>query len=198
MSNAAARVADYPIDKVFLERWSPRSFTDDAITKIELMTMLEAGRWAASSFNAQPWRFLYALRNTQPWATFLNLLIPFNQSWAKDAAALVVLVSNSLTRTPGTDVDVPSYSHSLDAGAAAANFALQATMMGWHAHGMVGVDMARAASELNVPQSFRVEAVYAIGRKGDPTRLSEALRAREQPSPRLPLDELAFEGGFPS
>lgn len=182
---------------MFLERWSPRAFTGERIAEAELMTILEAARWAPSSYNSQPWRFLYARRDTAHWKRLLDLLVPFNRGWAKDAAALIVLVSNSLMRPPGADKDVPSHSHSLDAGAASGYFALQANRMGWHAHGMVGFDIDRAFAELNVPTGYRVEAAYAIGRKGDPAQLPEGLRSREVPSDRKPLDELAFEGGFP-
>ena len=198
MTTANSRTADHPIDPLFLERWSPRAFSDEPISEQDLLTILEAGRWAASSYNSQPWRFLYARRGTAHWQKFLDLLVPFNQGWAKDAAALVILVSNSLMLPPGAEKPVPSHSHSHDAGAAAANFALQATRMGWHAHGMVGFDMERAFAELNVPQGYRVESAWAVGKRGDASKLPEALRAREAPSPRKPLGELAFEGGFPA
>ena len=197
MTTANDRTADYPIDPMFLDRWSPRAFTGETISERDLLTMLEAARWAASSYNAQPWRFLYARRDTPHWDKFLNLLVPFNQSWAKDASALVILVSNSLMRPPGADKDVPSHTHSLDAGAASGYIALQARKMGWYVHGMVGFDIERAFTELNVPQGYRVEAAYAIGKLGDKSKLPDMLQAREQPSPRLKLTELAFEGGFP-
>ena len=76
--------------------------------------------------------------------------------------------------------------------------ALQANRMGWFVHGMVGFDMDRAFAELNVPAGHRVEAAYAIGRKGDPATLPDQLRTREAPSGRKPLSELIFEGGFPA
>ena len=128
----------------------------------------------------------------------MGLLVPFNQSWAVHASALVVLVSNSVMRPPGAERDVPSHSHSHDAGAAAACFALQATRMGWQAHGMVGFDIDRAFAELNVPQGYRVEAAYAVGKVGDKSRLPEAMQARETPNTRRPLAESALEGGFPA
>ena len=196
MTTVNSRIADYPIDPLFLERWSPRAFADETISERDLLTILEAGRWAASSYNSQPWRFLYARRGTAHWQRFLGLLNPFNQGWAKDASALIVLVSNSLMLPPGAEKPVPSHSHSLDAGAAAANFALQATHMGWQVHGMVGFDMDRAFAELNVPLGYRVEAAYAVGKQGDRSKLPEGLQARETPSPRKPLAEVAFEGGF--
>ena len=198
MTSANARESEYPVDPLFLERWSPRAFTAAPIEEAELLTMIEAARWAASSYNSQPWRFLYARRGTAHWDGFLSLLNEANRSWAKEASALLVLVSNSLMRVPGAEREVPSHSHSLDAGAASANFALQAARMGWQAHGMVGFDRERAFAELRVPQGYRVEAAYALGRRGVPAQLPEPLRAREAPNGRRPLAEIALEGGFPA
>ncbi len=191
------RKSDYPIHEMFLNRWSPRAFTRQLITREELLTMLEAARWAASSYNSQPWRFLYALRDTPAWERFLNLLVPFNQSWAKDASSLVFLVSNSTMRSPRSGDEVSSPTHSFDAGTASGYFALQASLMGWCVHGMVGFDADRAFRDLSVPNGHKVEAVYAVGRKADPAGLPEELRIRELPSDRRPLEELAFEGEFP-
>ena len=196
MNTSNSRTADHPIDPMFLERWSPRAFTGEPLAEADLLTMLEAARWAASSYNSQPWRFVYARRDTPHWPRLLGLLVPANQAWAKAASALVVLISNALMRRPGTDRDVPSPTHSLDAGAASANFALQAMKMGWHVHGMVGFDHDRAFAELNVPEGYTVEAVYAVGRAGDPATLPEPLRSREAPNTRVPLSQLVFEGTF--
>jgi nitroreductase len=196
MTRANDRTADYPIDPLFLERWSPRAFTGEEMSETELMTLFEAARWAPSSYNSQPWRFLYARRVTPPFARFLGLLSEFNQSWAKNASALVVVVSNSLMLPPRAEKPIPSHSHSFDAGAAWAQLALQAARSGWYAHAMVGFDIARAFAELNVPQGYRVEAAIAIGRRGDPASLPQALHAREQPSSRNPVADISFEGGF--
>ena len=191
------RTSDYPIHQMFLNRWLPRAFTGQPITQEELLTMLEAARWAASSYNSQPWRFIYAVRDTPAWERFLNLLVPFNQSWAKESSALVFLVSKSTMRSPRSGNEVPSPTHSFDAGTASGYFALQASLMGWYVHGMVGFDADRAFEDLSVPKGHKVEAVYAVGRKGDPAFLPEELRARDLPSDRRSLEELAFEGGFP-
>ena len=198
MTEANGRKADYPIDEMFLQRWSPRAFNAQDISEHDLFTMLEAARWAASSYNSQPWRFLWAQRDTPHWDRFLGLLVEFNQSWAKDASALVFLVSNTVMRPLGADADLPSYTHSLDAGTASGYLMFQASRMGWFAHGMVGFDKDRAITELNIPDGYRVEAAYAIGKRGDKSKLPEMLQAREMPSDRMPLSELAFEGGFPS
>ncbi len=198
MTDANHRHSDHPIDPLFLERWSPRAFTGEAMPEAELMTIMEAARWAPSSYNSQPAKFLYARRGTPHWDRFFGLLVEFNQSWAKDASVLIVMVSNSMMLPPGRDKPVPSHSHSSDAGAAWAHLALQATRSGWQAHGMVGFDMDRAFAELNVPQGYRVESAIAIGRVGDKSKLPEAMQAREVPSSRKPLSEVMLEGGFPS
>jgi nitroreductase len=192
------REAHHSVDPLFLERWSPRAFTGEAIPVEEFLTILEAARWAPSAFNAQPWRFIYALRDTPQWEPILGLLNEFNRSWAADAAALIIIVSKSTLRPPGADADVPSHTHSFDTGAAWAHIALQATRSGWHAHGMAGFDRDRAFAELHVPAGYRVEAAAAIGRRGDKSILPEALQAREMPSPRQPLADIAFEGNFPT
>jgi hypothetical protein len=96
----------------------------------------------------------------------------------------------------GPEGNTPNHAHSFDTGAAWSNLALQATAQGWHAHGMVGFDMPRAAVELGVPDDYRVEAAIAIGRQGDKAMLPEALQGRESPNAREPVETFAFEGRF--
>jgi nitroreductase len=189
------RVAAHPIDPLFLARWSPRAFDGSELPEQDLMTMFEAARWAPSAFNVQPWRFLYARRDDPHWPLFLSLLIPWNQGWAASASALVYILSDSLTETKWGGEQV-SHSHSFDAGAAWAFLALQASRLGYHSHGMSGVEFDRARTELAVPERFRIEAAVAIGRLGDPATLDEKLRAREVPSERRPLDETIVNGIF--
>lgn len=193
---SSQRQPEHPVDSVFLDRWSPRAFSPDTISEDELLGLFEAARWAPSSYNSQPARFIYGRRGTPVFDKLLTLLNPFNQSWAKNASALVIVVSNSLMRPPGQDKDVPSHSHSFDAGAAWMSFALQARSRGWYTHGMVGLDFDRAFAELNVPKGYRVECAVALGHIGDPASLPEQLQAREQPSGRHPLAEIVMEGGF--
>jgi len=196
MTIANSRSTDYPIDPLFLERWSPRSFTGAPMREYELLTILEAGRWAPSAFNSQPWRFIYARRDTAHWPRLLGLLTQSNQLWAKNASALIILVSKTTVLPRGADKEVPSWSHSLDAGAAWCSMALQAQRSGWAAHGMVGFDRERAATELGVPEGYRVEAAIAVGRRGDKALLPESLQAREVPNDRVPLAQLVGEGHF--
>ncbi|HEX8146125.1 MAG TPA: nitroreductase family protein [Pyrinomonadaceae bacterium] len=184
--------AQNPVDELFLDRWSPRAMSGEGVTEEELLTLFEAARWAPSSYNNQPWRILYARRETGQWPAFFGLLVEGNQAWAKDAAALLLFVSKETFDFNGK----PYPTHSFDTGAAWENLALQATMLGLVTHGMQGFDYERARSELNIPAGFRVEAMIAVGRPGDPARLPERLREREAPSGRKPLAEITCEGAF--
>jgi nitroreductase len=154
--------------------------------------MFEAARWAMSSMNNQPWRFLYAFRDSPQWDTFFGLLTPNNQAWCKNAAALIVVVSKKTFDHSGK----PSRTHSYDTGAAWYSFALQGTMLGLVVHGMQGFDYDKAALELGVTDEYQVEAMAAVGRPGIKEDLPPALQERESPSQRKRVAEFAIEGGF--
>jgi nitroreductase len=196
MTSFGERVSDYPVDALFIERWSPRAFTGEPVPLETLHTLFEAARWAPSSYNSQPWRFIYGLHGTPAFDRILGLLVPFNQAWAKNAGALVVIVSKTTMAPRGEEV--PSHSHSFDTGAAWQNLSLQALKLGWHTHGMVGFDMARAATELGVPDGYRVEAAIAIGKQADKSVLPPEAQEREKPNGRNPVSSFAFEGTFPA
>ncbi len=186
------RTADHPIDELFLDRWSPRAMTGEAIAEEDLMTLFEAARWAPSSYNNQPWRFLYARRDTEHWPLFFDLMVEFNQSWAKDAAVLVVFISRTHFDFNGE----ASVTHSFDTGAAWENLALQGWLKGLVVHGMQGFDYERARTALKIPEGFRVEAMAAIGNPADPAALPAELRKKESPSERRKLEETICEGPF--
>ena len=161
--------------------------------------MFEAARWAPSAFNSQPWHFLYAKRGDANWERFLSLLIPWNQSWAHTASVLVYIVSDSLPFTDKkTGEPAPSTTHSFDAGAAWVCLALQATRMGYHAHGMSGIQYDLARAELGLPDRYQLNAACVIGRIGDLAQLDEKLRAREHPSDRKPQGDFVHAGNFPA
>ena len=189
-----ARTPDHPIEPPFVDRWSPRAMSGEPITHEELLTLFEAARWAPSSGNSQPWRMLYAHRDTEHWPRFFDLLNPGNKSWCGNAAVLVVFVSQTMRE--GSDRVLPT--HAYDTGSAWMSLAYQGWMTGYVVHGMAGFDYERARTELNVPRNFQVNAMCAIGRPGPLENLTEALRARETPSPRKKVEEFAWEGRFPS
>lgn len=193
------READHRIDPLFLERWSPRAFDASDMPEEDLLTIFEAARWAPSAFNSQPWRFLYAGRADPEWELFLEGLIPWNRAWAHSASVLIYILSDTLPFTEkATGEPAPSRTHTYDAGAAWACLALQATRLGYQAHGMSGVEFDRVQEALAVPPRYRIEAAAAIGRVGDPATLPEKLRAREVPSGRRPIAESVFRGRFPA
>lgn len=189
----AVRQPEQPIETLLVQRWSPRAMSGEPLRDAEIATIFEAGRWAPSSYNAQPWRLLYARRDTAHWATFFDLLVPANQSWCAKAAMLVLLVSKV-----AFDDGRPNRVHSFCSGACWQNMALQATRMGIVSHGMVGFDAEGAKGKLAIPDDYSVEAMFAFGRPGAVEDLPEKLRERETPSQRRPLRETAFEGGFPA
>jgi nitroreductase len=156
------------------------------------MSFFEAARWAPSSYNNQPWRFLYARRGSNFWPLFLNLLVPVNQTWAGDAAVLVVAISSTQFDHNGK----PSITHSFDAGAAWENLALQAHIKGYVAHAMQGFDYEKARTELGVPAEFTVETMIAIGKQGPREKLPTELQEREFPNSRRPLSASIVEGKF--
>jgi nitroreductase len=187
------RKAEYPINDIFLKRYSPRAFSGETISKDKLMTLFEAARWAPSASNRQPWRFIYATRGTPEFEKLFSFLIDFNKDWAVRASVLIVTISKK-TKSDGV---TPNVTHSFDAGAAWENFALQASDMGLIAHGMGGYDRDMARKKLEVPDDYNVEMMIAVGKPGKVEDLPEALREREAPSNRKPLEEIVFEGEFP-
>jgi len=192
----AGRISSHPIEPLFIERWSPRAFLPGALPHSDLLTLLEAARWAPSAYNIQPWRFLYSIRDDKHWATYLSLLNPFNASWAANAAALIFAISESTVVDQQSGETRQSNYHHFDTGAAWAMLALQATALGYQAHAMAGIDFEQTRKKLNIPNHFSVEVAIAVGRAASAETLPAELRERERPSERLPLSEIAFSGGF--
>ncbi|MGB8643251.1 MAG: nitroreductase family protein [Nitrososphaeraceae archaeon] len=167
------RTPTQEINPVFVNRWSPRGMTSEELDEDDLMALFEAARWAPSSYNNQPWRFIYAKRNTESWNKLFGLLVEGNKMWAKDSAALVVLVSRKNFEYNGK----PSVTHQLDAGAA------------WE-------EATRARQELEIPEDYDVMAMIAIGKRGPKENLPPPIRDRESPSNRKPLKEIIMEGKY--
>jgi nitroreductase len=187
-----SRRADHDVNSIFVNRWSPRSMTGEEITDDDLMSLFEAARWAPSSFNNQPWRFIYSKRTAREWTKFLDLLNEGNRIWAKDAGVLVVIIS----RKNFEYNEKPSITHQFDAGAAWENLALEASTRGIVAHGMQGFDYQKARENLSIPDNFDVMAMIAIGKKGSIEKLPPKLRQLEHPNNRKPLKDIIMEGGF--
>jgi nitroreductase len=185
------RKPEHNIDELFLSRWSPRAMSGEEIDEATLFSLFEAAKWAPSSNNNQPWRFIYGRRNTKNWTTFFNLLAEGNQGWAKNAAVLIVVISKTTF-----DSGKLARTHSYDAGAAWENFALQGSLKGLVVHGMQGFDYDKAKQELRIPGDYKVEAMIAVGKKGKKETLPDYLQEREVPSIRKDLSTIIMEGYF--
>jgi nitroreductase len=183
------RNTEYDINDIFLNRHSSRAMSGEAISKTEIMTLLEASRWAPSASNIQPWRFIYALKGTADFDLFLSFLMEGNQIWCKNAGAFIIGLSKK-----NTDDGKSNETHSFDTGSAWENIALQGSIMKLVVHGMAGYNVEPLRKELNIKDEYNVELMIAIGKPGEIEDLPEYLRERETPSQRKNLDEIAFEG----
>lgn len=196
MTESNNRIADHPIDPLFLNRWSPRAFTGEPMPPEALATLFEAARWAPSSGNGQPWFFVYGHRGTEAFDRIYRTLDEGNRRWTPMASVLAVILSRTHRRASSGELR-PAYTHAFDTGAAWHALALQAILSGYHAHAMGGIDREAAMTALSVPtNAFRVEAGLAIGKIAPSETLPDDLRTREKPSRRKPVPDFAFEGLF--
>ncbi|MEX0775586.1 MAG: nitroreductase family protein [Phycisphaeraceae bacterium] len=186
------RQADAEILDLFVRRWSPRAMSGEALNDDEFNRLLEAARWAPSSYNEQPWRIIYARRGTEHWPTFIDLLMETNQAWCHQAAILLLIVSKKTFTKTGK----PNKVHTFDAGSWWTHLALQGTAMGLVTHGMAGFNNGKARAVLGVPDDYDCEAMVAIGKPGRVEDLPEKLREMEKPSPRRPVAQTIMEGRF--
>ena len=191
IKGSSRRRSEHSVDPQFLDRWSARAMSGEALSEAQLLGLFEAARWAPSSANFQPWRFLYARRDSDFWPAFLELLVPGNRVWAERAGALVVVISRL-----HFDDQRACITHSYDTGAAWQSLALQASLNGIVAHGIQGFDYERARRVLRVPAQFAVEAMIVLGKPGALAELPEDYRQRETPSDRRPLAQTICEGPF--
>ncbi len=186
------RKADHPIHPLILNRWSPRAMTGEELSPSELLSLFEAARWAPSSYNNQPWRFLYARKNTPHWNLFFDLLVDFNKGWCQKASVLGVIASHKIFEKNKK----ASATHAYDTGAAWENFALEGNSRNLVVHGMEGFDYQKARTTLHIPEEFEVLAMFAVGKPAPKEALTPELQKREEPSLRKKVEEFAFEGKF--
>ena len=171
-------------------RWSPRAFSSREVSTDDLTAILDAGRWAASSMNEQPWRILVARRSDRPtFERMLHVLVPANQEWASKAPILLMTVAKKTFARTGA----PNHHALHDAGQALAQMMLQATALGLHSHAMAGYDHQKARTDLGIPDDYELGAMVALGYLGTPDELPEQKRQMElAPRQRKPLNEIVF------
>jgi nitroreductase len=183
------RAPETEVDSMFIDRWSPRAFLPDPIPEYQVKTLFEAARWAPSSFNEQPWLFLYA---TEPEKRkiFVSLLLEKNQRWADRVPLLIFIIARRRFAKGGTENRHANF----DAGAAWMSLALQARKLGLYAHAMAGFRLEKSYEVLGVAkEDYEVIAAIAVGRLGDSSKLPDDLLQMEAPKDRKPLAEVAFD-----
>ncbi|GIQ63216.1 oxidoreductase [Paenibacillus cisolokensis] len=183
---AQYRHPEQPISPLFVNRWSSRAFDSRPVDREDLLAVLEAARWAPSSLNDQPWRFLIAETKEQL-EKFYSFIAPGNLTWCTKAPVLLLVMSKT-TRADGQ----PNRAHVFDTGAAWGYLALEAARRGLITRAMGGFDAAKARETLGLPDDLEPRIVVALGHKGNPADLPEQLQEREKPTSRLTVDELIW------
>jgi nitroreductase len=174
---------------VILERWSPRAFSDRDVSPSDLKVIFEAARWAPSSFNEQPWRFIVGHRNSETYKKIAESMVPFNQAWATTAPVLIL----SVAKTRFSHNDSPNNYAVHDLGAADGFITLQAASMGIATHQMAGFDQAKAREAFSIPEVYAIGSVMALGYQGEPSILGEHYQGQEQsPRSRKSLSEIVL------
>ena len=183
------RIASADVDPLFINRWSPRSFSDEQLTDPEIASIFEGARWSPSSFNRQPWLFVYETDGPDR-ETFDSILMPGNQLWASKAPLIGFIFAETKTqegRRPRTS--------QFDTGAAWMALALQARSLGIYTHGMAGIDYDSVHEKLGVSDEYYTAMCgFVAGRIGPRQALPEDLQERESPNDRKPISEIAHKG----
>ena len=191
MTNKTA-ATDYPILPVLAKRWSPYGFADRPVAEADLRSLFEAARWAASSYNEQPWNYFVATKeNPQEFEQLLSCLVEANQAWAKAAPVLVLGVVS--LRFAKNHKDNRAAVH--DLGLASGNLVMEATSRGLAVHQMIGILPDQAREVYQIPEHFEAWTAMAIGYTADSATMPAALKERDlAPRQRRPLRDFVFAG----
>lgn len=184
---------DYPVHELIAKRWSPYGFSDTPIDAQTIRSLFEAARWAPSSYNEQPWRYIVATREqSAAFDKLLSCLVEMNQQWAKHAPVLALgVVKHDLSNGK------PNRAAVHDLGLASAHLTFEATARGLFVHQMIGIDPETARERYAIPDGFEAWTALAIGRAAVPEELSEKYRERDLVErTRRPLSEFVFGDGW--
>jgi nitroreductase len=190
-----AAPTDHPVHELIAHRWSPCGFSNRVVSREELLCLLEAARWAPSSYNEQPWRFIVAVReDADQFERVLSCMVEANQTWAKTAAVLMLTVAGEVFAKNAK----PNRHAFHDVGQAAANMAIEAASRGMQLHQMAGILPDKAREVFDIPPHWDAVTGIAIGYPvDDPATLPQDLRDRDTaPRSRKPLEELVFGAKF--
>jgi nitroreductase len=183
---------DHPIHDLLARRWSPYAFADRPVSAADLRSLFEAARWAASSYNEQPWRYIVATKvDSTEFERLLSCLVDGNQEWAKAAPVLALGCTSLNFERNGK----PNAAAIHDLGLASANLTMEATARGLFVHQMIGILPDKAREVYRIPEGIQPLTGLAIGYAADPSVLPEKLRVRDlAPRTRKPLGEIVFGG----
>jgi nitroreductase len=192
LSGLKAAQTQQPIHELIGKRWSPRAFSSRDVPEEQVISLLEAARWAPSAYNEQPWRFIVARKSDpETYDKLLGSLMELNQLWARSAPVLILTLAKKTFTHNGT----PNPYALHDAGMAAANLALEATALGLNVHFMAGFNKAVARTAFQIPDDYELGAAIAVGYAGDPSTLPESFQQAESaPRSRKPLADLIYAG----
>lgn len=185
-----------PIDPTLANRWSGRAFdASKPVTHEQIITLLEAARWAPSCFGDQPWRFIVwdKQADSASWQKAFDCLAPANQAWVKDTPVLMLVCADTLFNHN----QQPNRWGQYDTGAAAENVCLQASSMGLMAHQMGGFNADKARETFAIPAQYIPMAMLCVGYAADiNTVTGDALDRETAARTRKPLNELFFAGNW--
>ena len=184
------KAIDSPVNVLIEKRWSGRAFSDRKVEKEKIHSLFEAVRWAPSSMNEQPWRFILAHQGEAVYEKLFSTLKPGNQLWAGEAPLLILTVVKTVFTQTGT---FNAYAWH-DLGLAMGHFGLQATELGLNLHQMAGFDRNLAKEAFNLPENYEPATIIALGYLGEPDTLPERYQKSEQaPQIRKKIEEFVFQ-----
>ena len=181
---------DYPIHKLLAERWSPYAFEERLVSEADLCSFFEAARWAASSYNEQPWNYIVATKeNSDHFQQLLSCLVEGNQIWAKNAPVLALGIASLKFALNNKDNRAAIH----DLGLATGNLSVEATARGICVHQMIGIYPDKARDLFDIPDGYEAWTALAIGYRGEPMTLPDPLKERDLiPRQRKPLEQFVF------
>ena len=185
---------DYPIHELFVKRWSPYQFANRSVTETDLLSLFEAARWAPSSYNEQPWRFIVARKeDTQEFQKLLSVLEEANQTWAQHASALVLTSAHLEFDRNGKHNKAAIH----DLGAAVGYLSLEATARGLAVHQIIGIQPELAKTTFNVPDEYEVLTAFAIGYAAETVADNQKFADRDQTKrARKPFSEFVYRNAW--
>ncbi len=188
MSHIKKATTALPVIDLIKSRWSPRAFADQPVSETDMQTILEAGSWAASSGNEQPWQYVYAMKGTPGFEMLWNCLMEGNQGWTQQAAVLMVAIARKKFVRNGRDNVHAEH----DLGMSNAGMFLQAVSMDIYPHPMGGFFPDKVQKVLSLPDDEKPVCMIAWGYLGDPERLDEKNHKSEvQPRSRKHVSEFS-------